>query len=176
MQPSMYRRRLPSLVRFAISSSRPSIKGDVLLSAIPVSWVSRPQPLSPGAALGVQHAAADLAERAALTVEADPRTSVRVLTVGVDGLLVIGDELGWVAGVTWLGRDGTSRLLLPTTVMPSVSLLLVERAFFRVQPEAAVAVLTPRCSFVGALPTRPPAPEQLRFFAAGLRQQIGAAS
>jgi hypothetical protein len=140
-----------------------------------VSWVSRSQPLAPVAVLGAQHAAAVLAERVALTVEADPHTSLLVLMVGLDGLFVMGEDLGWVEGVTWLGRDGSNRLLLPTTVMPSVSLSLVERAFFRVHPEQGVAVLTPRCSFVGTLPTRPPAPEQLRGLAASLRQRIGVA-
>jgi hypothetical protein len=144
--------------------------------SIPVTWIARPEPLAPVAVLGAQLVAANLADRAALTVETNPDSSLRVLIVGADGLLVTGDELGWVPGATWLGQDGVCRLLLPTTVMPAVSVPLVERAFFRVHPEQAVAVLTPSCSFVGPMPTRPPAPEQLRSFAASLLTRTGALS
>jgi hypothetical protein len=83
------------------------------------------------------------ARRAAADLVEDPRRAGwRGLAVG-DGLLLLGAELPWAPGMTWLGAPASAPgLLLPTRLAPDVPEDLLFRAVRgRVEGALPVAVL-----------------------------------
>lgn len=114
---------------------------------LPLRWRVREPPLSPAAAAATGPAARALAQR----LLAMPDERLRALR-GVAGealLLIIGaeEDLPWVDGAQYLGRDPEAPgLLLPTTLCPAVPLPLVERAVMlrrRTAPMPMAVVLDP---------------------------------
>ena len=97
-----------------------------------VHWNLRPEPLTPRGVAVRDHAALALARR---LLTGRPEALARLQGVHAPGLLVVlGDEqeLPWVDGSVYLGREaGANRLLIPTTLACSVSLPLLERALCR---------------------------------------------
>jgi hypothetical protein len=97
-------------------------------SLIEVVWRPRLIPLAPVGAVAQGSAASKLAHRLLQTPDELPKFK----GVSAPGLLVIlGEEtlLPWVDGVSYLGRDSQSpSLFLPTNLVPSVPLSLLERS------------------------------------------------
>lgn len=86
------------------------------VAAGPATWGPRDRPLSPVGAVGFGPVARALAARL-LQAEALPWRAA----ADRDCLLVVGDEIPWVSGLIWLGRDPRApELLLPTTAEPPV--------------------------------------------------------
>lgn len=118
---------------------------------ISVNARPRERALTPCAALAWADAVPALLTRLA---ELDPARLARLRAVhGTRFLLVLGegDDLPWVDGLTFLGKDeGAPRLLLPTTHAPTVPSALFERAVARhcseLSPPWAVT-LEPPCAF-----------------------------
>lgn len=114
------------------------------MSAAP-PFVPRAEPLAASAAIAEGEAAARLARRLLALPDA---SLARLDGVAGEGLLaVLGAEndLPWVDGVRYLGRDPAApALLLPTARTPVLPLPLVERALAAAAPEGAapLAVLT----------------------------------
>ncbi len=99
---------------------------------IEVIWNPRPEPLTP-CGVAVRDEAARVLARRLLT--RGPEELSRLQGVHAPGLLVVmgeEQELPWVDGSVYLGREpGANRLLIPTTLACSVSLPLLERALCR---------------------------------------------
>lgn len=102
--------------------------------------VRRTVPLSPIAVLGRGSVARSLAQ--ALSARAAEELEVEIFA-GDDWLLAIGQAtlLPWVDGATWLGRE--AKLLLPTTLEPTVDAELLWRALRRRTGRASWTVLLP---------------------------------
>lgn len=96
------------------------------------SWRERAEPLAAGGALATGAAARRLAERvlARLGEPGRPVDGDGPAGVAGDGLLVLlGPDLPWVDGVTWIAQEPTARgLWLPTRVEPDVPAALLLRA------------------------------------------------
>jgi hypothetical protein len=105
---------------------------------IPVRWSPREVPLPARAVIATGAAAKALGRR---LVELD--TDSLCAVAGDDVLVVFGDALPWIDGVTYLGRDDSApALLLPTALAPSVPAAVLEAAIRKRIPRAApVAVL-----------------------------------
>jgi hypothetical protein len=101
---------------------------------IAVTWTPREEPLAVEAAFARGEASQRLARR--LLAHQGP-TPLRA--VAGEGLLVIlGDDLPWVEGIVYLGRDaGASQMYLPTVLAPSVVPALLARAIERRMPAPA---------------------------------------
>jgi hypothetical protein len=106
-----------------------------------IEWRPREPPLLPCAVAAQGDAAIALARRAA--------TSGRSLScVAANGLIVLlgsAEDLPWVDGALYLGRDPNApNLLLPTALAPTVPADLVERAltkrFASARPPLAILV------------------------------------
>jgi hypothetical protein len=99
---------------------------------IPVAFRPRTVPLAPIGCAARGPAARALAARLARTAARDEAALTRLSGVSGPSLLVIlgrGDELPWVDGVVYLGRDPAApALLLPTTLEPDVPAALLERS------------------------------------------------
>jgi MoxR-vWA-beta-propeller ternary system protein len=94
---------------------------------LPLRWRVREPPLEAAAAAATGEAARALAER--LLALPDERLAALSGVAGAEVLVVTGEDLPWVDGVQYLGRDPEAPgLLLPTTLSPAVPLPLVERA------------------------------------------------
>jgi hypothetical protein len=94
-------------------------------------WTARAAPLSPRAVAATGDAVRALARR---LLDRDDAALARLRGVaGPDAVLVvIGDDLPWVDGVTYLGWDPEApTLLVPTALAPTVPAGLVEAAFAR---------------------------------------------
>jgi hypothetical protein len=107
-----------------------------------VEWRPRDVPLSPTAVAAVGPASAALARRLLRQPEALPS---RRVVAGHEMLIVLApQDLPWVDGVVYLGRDTQApSLLLPTNLAPTPPLPLVERALLRrvTAPDLPIAVL-----------------------------------
>lgn len=106
--------------------------------------VPRGEPLDPVCAIALGAPAVALARRLLALEDARLATMRGVAsTSAARGLLAImGDDLPWVDGITYLGRDPAApRLLLPTTLATDLPVALVERALLRAHPGAPLAVL-----------------------------------
>ena len=90
-------------------------------------WIRRTVPLAPAAVLAEGPAAAAMARR--LLQRTDEELS-RLRGVSAPGLILLeGDDLPWVDGVTWLGRDeAAAGLLVPTLLEPPFSIALLQRS------------------------------------------------
>jgi hypothetical protein len=100
------------------------------------TWQPRSIPLTP-AAVGAEGDVARLLARR-LLIRDDEALAQLSGVAGPELILLLGPEviLPWVDGAFYLGRDvGAPTLLLPTTLEPSVPLLLLERALRRQTPE-----------------------------------------
>lgn len=104
---------------------------------IPLRWIEREPPLSPVAGLARGTARA--------TWIAALRTRLQLGWSGVGNaslIVVIGEDLPWVDGVDWLGRDPRAPgLYLPTLLRPDLPLDLVARAALRAVGRAPVVLL-----------------------------------
>jgi hypothetical protein len=113
----------------------------------PLTWTRREPPLRAAAVAG----GAEL--RAATVRRLRAGAELRV-AFGPEWTLVIGAELPWADGVTYLGWD--DGLLVPTTLAPSTPAGLLRHAL----PPDALAVV-PGAVLTGPAPVRPADPERL---------------
>lgn len=99
-----------------------------------VTWTPRDAPLAIEAALATGEAARALARRLLTIADLSP-----LRAAATDELLVIlGDNLPWVDGIVYLGRDATApRMYLPTTLAPSVAPAMLARGVERQKQVAA---------------------------------------
>src|SRR5579871_6188987 len=139
---------------YALHRAPPPIPpDDMAVPGIPVAFRPRAVPLAPVAVAARGEAAAALASRLA---RRDDAALGRLSGVSAPGLLlVIGavEELPWVDGVVYLGRDPAApSLLLPTALEPDVPAPLFERAVLARARSAAppIAVLVDPPALVGA--------------------------
>lgn len=112
-----------------------------------LSWSRREPPLEPTAVAG--GAALRAATIRRLREGADLRVSF-----GPEWTLVLGDDLPWADGATYLGSD--DGLLVPTTLVPSTPAGLLRHAL----PADTLAVL-PGAVLTGPAPLRTADPELL---------------
>lgn len=103
---------------------------------IALAFAEREEPLAPAAALGRGPVARALLAR---VLERSDGRLAALRGVGAPGLVcLLGDELPWVDGVDWLGRDPAApSLLLPTALAPSAPARTLERALLARFPGAA---------------------------------------
>ncbi|MGW4207366.1 bpX5 domain-containing protein [Lentzea sp. NPDC004789] len=113
----------------------------------PLTWTRREPPLAPAAVAG----GADL--RAAAVRRLREGAELRV-ACGPEWILVVGGDLPWADGVTYLGWD--DGLLVPTTLAPSTPAGLLRHAL----PADVLAVL-PGAVLTGPAPVRAADPERL---------------
>jgi hypothetical protein len=109
-----------------------------LSERLAVRWRPRERPLAPVAVAARGEAAPRLARR--LLRGPQPLTAFR-LVAGRQILVVLGpsEDLPWVDGVFYLGRDDSApALLLPTHSAPTAPLPLLERAWLRRAPGATL--------------------------------------
>lgn len=99
---------------------------------IEVVWRARPEPLTPCGVAVREESARVLAQR---LLTRRPEELARLQGVHAPGLLVLlgeADDLPWVDGSVYLGREiGAAHLLIPTTLTCSTPLPLLERALCR---------------------------------------------
>jgi hypothetical protein len=119
-----------------------------------VRWMARPVPLAPEAALGAGPVAARLVQR---LLQFPDEALAKLTGVAGPGVVVLcaeeGEDLPWVDGLVYLGRDlSAPSLLIPTTLCPNVPLPLVERALLaRMLPGSTPLAVSPRTGQVVAL-------------------------
>jgi hypothetical protein len=121
---------------------------------IPVGWSPREEPLPPEAVAGRGRVAVRLAERVL------GRSEAWRGVVGDDLIVVLGPDLPWVDGVTYLGRDPRAPTLwFDTRVQPDVPPALLARAVARrvPGPVAWLADPTVLVPLGAAEPFHPPA-------------------
>ena len=111
----------------------------------PLPLVARAEPLRASAAVAEGEAAGRLARR--LLALPDAALARLAGVAGEDLLVILGveDELPWVDGIRYLGRDPDApTLLLPTVRTTALPLPLVERALAAAAPAGAapLAMLT----------------------------------
>jgi hypothetical protein len=111
----------------------------------PLTWTRREPPLHPAAVAGGPEL------RAATVRRLRSGAELRV-AFGPEWTLVIGDDLPWADGATYLGWD--DGLLVPTTLAPSTPAGLLRHAL----PGDALAVL-PGAVLTGPAPKRTANPE-----------------
>ncbi len=101
---------------------------------IAVTWKPRDESLAIEAAIAHGEASQYLARR---LLAHDGIASLRA--VAAEGLLVIlGDDLPWVDGIVYLGREASApQMYLPTALAPSVAPALLARAVARQNPSLA---------------------------------------
>lgn len=116
-------------------------------AAAPLTWFRREPPLSPAAVAGGP-------ELRAVTVRRLREGAELRVAFGPAWTLVVGDDLPWVDGATYLGWD--DGLLLPTTLAPSAPAGLLRHAL----PDDVLAVL-PGAVLTGPAPKRTADPELL---------------
>lgn len=104
---------------------------------LPLTWSARAEPLRVRAVAARGDAARALGRR---VVALDDVALAALTAVAGDGLLIVlGDELPWVDGAVYLGRDPDAPgLLLPTALTPSVPAAVLDHALAR-RLEAAAA-------------------------------------
>jgi len=113
----------------------------------PLTWTRREPPLAPAAVAG----GAPL--RAAAVRRLREGAELRVAS-GPEWTLVVGTDLPWADGATYLGWD--DGLLVPTTLAPSTPAGLLRHAL----PADVLAVL-PGAVLTGPAPVRTADPERL---------------
>jgi len=115
-------------------------EGSASLSVI--TWSPRSVPLEPVAVVARGEVARGLAQRLLQELDGERNEAPPTLSGAVSGdiLILIGDSehLPWMDGVHYLGRDiSAPSLLLPTNLLPSVALPLLEKAVHREFPSLA---------------------------------------
>lgn len=94
-----------------------------------LSWLPRAEPLLAIAACALGPAARPLGKRLLRLPAAQQRRLRGVAGRGVLAILGEGEDLPWVDGVVYCGRDPRAPLLLvPTNLQPTVDAALLERA------------------------------------------------
>lgn len=94
---------------------------------VPLRWVPREAPLAPRGVAARGAAGVALARRL-LDLDDASLSAWRGVAAGED-LVLLGDELPWVDGATWLGRDVSAPgWLLPTALRTDLPAPLVVRA------------------------------------------------
>jgi hypothetical protein len=95
-------------------------------------FAPRADSLDPAAVIGTGRVARALAHRLLRLADADLATLRGVTGDGLIALMGDAASLPWVDGVVYLGRDADApRLLLPTTLRPTVAADVFERAIAR---------------------------------------------
>jgi hypothetical protein len=105
-------------------------------------WQARSDALAPSVAVGCNDAAARLC--AALLARSDESLEKLHGVAGRALVAVVGDanDLPWVDGVLYAGRDPNAHALrIPTHRRPNVPLALVERAILAAHPTVAPPIL-----------------------------------
>jgi hypothetical protein len=119
-------------------------------------WEAREPPLPVSAVLARDVQASAIAQ--ALFLDDSRRLRCVVVWSG-DWILVIGEDLPWVDGATWLGQvDG---LFMPTALQPTIANVLVSDAIFRNRRKTSIAVITPEIALTSDMPVGPPPLEML---------------
>jgi hypothetical protein len=121
---------------------------------MPVAWAAREPPLPPVAVAAEGEAALALARR---LLDRDDAALARLRGVAGDRLLIVlaaAQDLPWVDGASYLGRDPAApALLLPTLDAPQVHPALLERALLAKAagkpPPLAVLLAPPRAVPLG---------------------------
>jgi hypothetical protein len=137
---------------------------------IPIAFRPRAAPLVPTAAAARGPAAVALAVR---LLGRDDAALGRLSGVSGPGLILVlgqADELPWVDGAVYLGRDPAApSLLLPTALAPDVPAPLLERALLARAPDLAppLAVLVDPPLIVGTGVARPVRRAELSAFLDG---------
>jgi len=105
-----------------------------------IAWRTREAPLPANAAIARGAAARALAER--LDALSDEALKAIRGAAGNDLIVIAGDQLPWIDGIEYLGRD--DQLLLPTTLSPTVPVPLLARAIAFRHPDLPppVAIVT----------------------------------
>jgi hypothetical protein len=124
----------------------------------PVTWRPRPRPLEPAGVAARGAAARALAGR--LLARGDEELARLSGVAGPELLIALGapDDLPWVDGVSYLGRDPDAPLLLlPTNRQPSVHPRLLQDALLRRDARLTppLAVLLGPDLLVSTAPARP---------------------
>ena len=126
-------------------------------AAVLFDWLPREPPLEPRAVVAEEEAAHRLAAR---LLERPDESLGSLQGVSGPGLLILlgpADDLPWVDGASYLGRDDSApSLLLPTALRPSLPVALLERAVRRQFADAAppVALLPGTARVVSVAPAR----------------------
>lgn len=127
------------------------------MEKVAFQWQPRTIPLRPTALVAIGPVAYALATKLLSRPDALPRLRG---VAGPELLAIVGDEavLPWVDGVQYLGHDADApSLLLPTQLIPSVPVGLVERALQRTYPSVRppLAVLPQSQRLVSLVAARP---------------------
>lgn len=120
--------------------------------SIPVGWGPREPPLGIAAVAGWGDCATELASRAAARQFRDGAVAV---VASEDALVLIGsgEDLPWADGAVYLGRDpAAAGMLLPTILVPSVPVDLLERAVRKRFAVTGPIAVIPRGPTVEVLP------------------------
>lgn len=127
-----------------------------------LDWIAREPPLEPCAAVARGPARARLIEALLRRADLEGLSGV----AGTDVVIVIGaaEELPWVDGVVYLGRDPAApAVLLPTALAPAVPVDLLQGAVLArcAEGSAPVAVLRDPAALVPTGAARPLARHRL---------------
>jgi hypothetical protein len=111
-----------------------------VIDRLALAWQPRAVPLVARAVAGTGATARALGHQ--LAQRDDAALAALTAVAGDDVLVVLGDDLPWVDGVTYLGRDDAApALLLPTALAPSVPPAVLAAAISRRAHGSAFAVL-----------------------------------
>ncbi len=134
------------------------------LPQINVTWAQRQEPLSPVCVAAIGDRATALGLR--LLKEDYQESFVRLQAVVTDNILLLFgavDDLPWVDGALYLGKDSQAgSMLIPTNLAPSVPMDVVFRAILKGFPAAPPVVLLPKQGLLfSASPARPISKDRL---------------
>lgn len=95
---------------------------------VAVEWLPRENPLIPSAIAAFDSVAADLIRRLLKCPEKQLQSMRGVSSSGVVVITAEHADLPWVDGAIYLGQEANSGIFLPTSLVPSVPAVLLERA------------------------------------------------
>jgi len=102
---------------------------------VTIEWIPREPPLPPAAAVAFDDAARALAKR--LLAMTDEQLARIQGAAAENAIVIAGDDLPWVDGIQYAGRDpNADGLLLPTHVKPNVPADLFAQAILHAHGEA----------------------------------------
>jgi len=136
------------------------------MSHVVLGWQRREPPLPIAGVIAEGKAAIALVERLADRMR---KETVDVSVYTADRMFVVlgeAQELPWIDGATWIGRDG--QLLCPTALVPDLPTDLVTRAVRRSYVGTGPTIVTPFRAFLAREASRPPTLKQLAAIASNL--------